>query len=135
MSKHQNQPRNPDHAGVVNIDEILRRNPDAGVESKDNAKCKLLFERLGIIHYFRRCDSPNLSAIIHREHPTHWILGLLWSGYPKPEQNGYQVFCLPKQCASEQAVHDLEKRVMDAYGGRDYEAGVVPVPGNWKPKN
>lgn len=120
---------------VVAIDEMLRNNPHAAVESQDDAQCMLFFEQLGMLQCFPRSEEPTLSTLIHREHPTHWILGLLWSGYAKPEENGYRLFCLPKIYVSEQEVHEFEQFMMKAYGGHDYKAGIVYVPKGWKNRN
>ncbi|HVV69968.1 MAG TPA: hypothetical protein VHI52_00195, partial [Verrucomicrobiae bacterium] len=68
-------------------------------------------------------------------HPTHWIVGLLWSGYPKPDQNGYRVFCIPKSKVPLEGVKDFVQYVMDTYGGYGQEDGVIRVSPDWRKGN
>lgn len=104
--------------------EFLRANPSQGAESRDDRKCKALFRRLGMDELFCRASSPNLSVGTYRDHQTHWIVGMLWSGYPNAAGNGYRVICLPKSKVPEEGVKEFVQCVMDDYGGygqEDYE--------------
>lgn len=114
---------------------FLELHPDIGAESRDDAKCKALLGAFGMLDLFTRSNEPNLSTLTFPEHATHWIVGLLWSGYPKAEQNGYQVFCLPKQHVPEQGVRDFVQHVMDTYGGYGQEDGIIELPRNWRKHN
>ncbi len=115
--------------------EFLKLNPHMGAESRDDAKCKALLGELGMLELFKRSDEPNLSVLTFRNHPTHWIVGLLWSGYPKPDQNGYRVFCLPKQKIPEEVVKGVVQDVLDDYGGYGQEDGVIQLPRDWRKEN
>jgi len=108
--------------------EFLRANPDLGADSRDERKCEALFRRLGMLDLFRRASSPNLSVGTFRDHQTHWIVGMLWSGYPNPDGNGYRAVCLPKSKVPEEGVQKFVQCVMDDYGGcgqEDYEVKVL----------
>ena len=89
------------------LDEFLKLNPHVATEFGDDAKCKALLGELGMLEHFTRSNEPELSALTFRNHPTHWIVGVRWSGYPKPRQNGYKVFCIPKQHVTEEGVKDF----------------------------
>lgn len=115
--------------------EFLKLNPHMAAQSRDDAKCKAFMGELGMLEHFTRSNEPNLSALTFHNHPTHWIVGLLWSGYPKPDQNGYQVFCLPKQQTTEEDAKDFVQYVMENYGGYDQEDGVIKLPLDWRKQN
>jgi hypothetical protein len=109
---------------VENLFEFLRANPNLGAESKDDRKCEPFLRQLGILELFRRASSPNLSVGTIRDHQTHWIVDMLWSGYPNLDGNGYRVICLPKSKVPEAGVRQFVQCVMDDYGGygqEDYE--------------
>jgi len=115
--------------------EFLKLNPQIAAESRDDAKCKVLFGELGMLDFFSKSNEPKLSVLTFRYHPTHWIVGLRWSGYPKPEENGYRVFCLPKQQLPEEGVKDFVRYVMETYGGYGQEDGVIKLPPDWRKGN
>ncbi len=115
--------------------EFLKLNPQVGAESSDDAKCKAFLGELGMLELFTRSREPNLSVLTFHNHPTHWIVGLLWSGYPEPGQNGYRVFCIPKQQVPEQGVKDFVQYVMETYGGYGQEDGAVKLPPDWRKGN
>jgi hypothetical protein len=115
--------------------EFLRLNPHVAAESRDDAKCKAFMGELGMLDLFTRSKEPNLSVLTFRNHVTHWIVGLLWSGYPKPDQNGYRVFCIPKQQVPEEGVKDFVQYVMENYGGYDQEDVSIELDPNWRKDN
>ena len=121
--------------GVQDLSEFLKLNPDVGAQSKDDAKCKVLLGELGMLELFRRSEEPNLSILACLTHNTHWIVGMLWSGYPKPDDNGYRVFCLPKTRVPEHGVKSFMQSLNDQYGGHDYEEGVIKLPPDWRNEN
>ena len=81
-------------------------NPNLAAESNDDAKCKAFMAELGMLEPFTRAHDPNLSVLTFNNHLTHWIIGMLWSGYPKPEHNGYRLVCLPKNQIPEAGAKD-----------------------------
>jgi hypothetical protein len=115
--------------------EFLKLNPHMAAESRDNAKCKAFLGELGMLELFTRSNEPNLSALTCKTHPSHWIVGLLWSGYAKPEQNGYRVFCIPKQQVPEEVVKELVQEIMETYGGHGHEEGFLKLPPDWRKHN
>jgi hypothetical protein len=117
---------------VENLLEFMRANPHLAAESKDNQKCENLFRKLGMLEHFRRSSSPNLSVGTFREHQSHWIVGLLWSGYPSPDGNGFRVFCLPKSQLPEHAVNSFVQYVMERYGGYGREDYEITLPTDWR---
>lgn len=131
----KNQPYSQELLAGGDVEATLRRNPHAGAESRDNARCKMFLSHLGILECFRREKTPNLSAVTYSEHPTHWIVGLLWSGYPEPQHNGYRLICLPKSICPEHAMNALVKRFMDDYGGYGEESGKMVRPADWTERN
>lgn len=115
--------------------EFLKLNPHIGAESRDDEKCKAFLGEFGMLELFIRSNEPNLSALTFPNHPTHWIVGLLWSGYPKPDQNGYRVFCIPKQTVPLDGVKDFVRYIMETYGGYGHEEGMVVLPTDWRKRN
>lgn len=108
--------------------DVLNYVPNLAVQSKDDARCKALFEHLGILTGFKTSTTPNLSLIRYREHGTHWIVGMLWSGYPNPQGNGYQVFCLPKSGITEERMERFADFILDIHGGHSREDSIVVIP-------
>ena len=108
--------------------DILKYVPNLGVQSKDDARCKTLFDRLGILGCFSTSTTPSLSLVRYREHGTHWIVGMLWSGYPHQQDNGYQVFCLPKSRITEQRMERFAEFILDIHGGHTREEFIVVLP-------
>jgi hypothetical protein len=117
------------------LDEFLRLNPHIAAESRDDAKCKTFLGELGVLECLARSNEPNLSVLTFPNHPTHWIVGLRWSGYPKPEQNGYRIFCLPKQQATEADAKKFVQYIMDTYGGYAQEDSLIQLPADWRKGN
>jgi hypothetical protein len=115
--------------------EFLKANPEVAIESKDDAKCKAFLGQLGILDLFKRASDPNLSIATFHGHRTHWIVGLLWSGYSHAGHNGYQVFCLPKKQIKEEGVKAFLDSVLKGYGGYGHEESVVRVPPDWRKQN
>ena len=82
-----------------------------------------------------KSDEPKLAGLTFRYHLTHWIVGLRWSGYSKPDENGYRAFCLLKHQFPEEGVKDFVHYVMESYGGYGQEDGIIKLPPNWRKQN
>jgi hypothetical protein len=52
-----------------------------------------------------------VQFVTYGEHPTHFILVLLWSGYDHPKDNGYIAWCLAKKKWSFERFMEFTKRV------------------------
>ena len=77
----------------------LSKSPNEIVEISDDTDAKALLVQLGVINKFP--ESPNLSEpwaarVGYADHPTHWIMATLFTGFPNAIDNGYVIYCLPK---------------------------------------
>jgi len=77
--------------------EKLEGNPHETFEFNDD-EAELLLFKLGIVDRFTRKPSPEeaTQAVVYREHRTHHILALYYSGQPEKEENGFVALCFPK---------------------------------------
>jgi hypothetical protein len=112
---------------------ILLRNPEFAVVSHDDAGCKLLLASLGILERFVRSSTPNFCVITSGEHPTHYVIGALWTGHP--EGNGYSVFCLPKGHTSPQELSAIVDWMMRTNGSEIDEKRIALVRDDWRKQN
>jgi hypothetical protein len=100
--------------------EILDQMPNLTFlfEKSDEAKT-VLFE-MGLIDKFSQrplyFHQSTLQAIGYSEHATHFIIGLLYLGKTKPEDNGYLAYCLPKSKYSPQEVIQFREDVLEGQG-------------------
>jgi hypothetical protein len=125
----------PNPMEAQTLDEFLKLNPQLAIESSEDAKCKALLGELGMLEHFTRSNEPELSALTFRNHPTHWIVGMRWSGYPKPKQNGYKVVCIPKPHVTEEGVKDFVQYVMETNGACVQQNGIIRLPPDWRKRN
>ena len=114
--------------GSQTLSELLNINPRLGVESRDDEKCQTLLGELGMLELLTRSQEPNLSVLMFPDHPTHWIVAILWSGHPKHDQNGNRVFCLPKQSIPEEVVKGTLQDVLDDCGAFGQENIEIELP-------
>ncbi len=132
------EPSWQDNTISLKVDDILafiNANPHLAAQSKDDIKCKVLFSELGMLGLFPKCEGPSLSVVEFPGHPTHWIIGMCWSGYSEPGGNGYGVFCLPKMHVSVEGAKDAVEYIHERYGGHDRQTGEVRVPRQWRHHN
>jgi hypothetical protein len=120
---------------MINILDFLDQNPDVAGVSKDDLKCKVLLSAVGMLDGFKKAKSPHFSVGVSDSHRTHYIVGILWSGHPLPEQNGYQVLFLPKSQYSALELAEFVDYVMQTNGGHDREIYVRTVPDEWRQHN
>ncbi|MGD1088953.1 MAG: hypothetical protein ABR955_09560 [Verrucomicrobiota bacterium] len=99
--------------------EILEQMPNLTFffEKDDEAKT-VLFE-MGLIDKFSQeppYSQSTIQAVSYSEHATHFIIGLLYLGKTKPEDNGYLVYCLPKSQYSLQKAIQFRERILQGQG-------------------
>ena len=82
--------------------EILRQNPHKEFFFEDQFEIKSILLELGIAGRFSM-DPPNVprgeqsqQAVTIGEHPTHFILVILYLGNADSTENGYIVLCYPR---------------------------------------
>ena len=77
---------------------ILNQHPNKAFRVLNDANVKKLLFELGLLDKFSGkvpgVQYPVESVTGHCS--THYIFALRFSGQPKPEDNGYAVYCLPK---------------------------------------
>ncbi len=44
---------------------------------------------------------PWFELVTYADHPTHWLVGMLFRGFPDAKDNGYVVRCYPRSQFSE----------------------------------
>jgi len=85
---------------------------------------------LGILDRFsqKSSEAPSTTQTVTQgNHPTHWILALLYLGKTKPKDNGYLVICLPKSKSTPQMVAILAEKLLK---NRGTIAGFKALPGD-----
>ena len=107
---------------MQDILEFIKKHPNVVTESRDDANCRLLLASLGLIEALdasTKAAEPNFSVLVSDDHLTHWIVALRWSGYPE-QDNGCQVFALPKHLTNERRVRDFVDFIHQKYQGHDH---------------
>jgi hypothetical protein len=87
---------------ILAMIEILIQNPDKNFQFDDDIEIPSMLLELGVAGRFSK-NPPNIphgnastQAVFYGEHPTHFILIILYLGHPSQKDNGYFVQCLPK---------------------------------------
>jgi hypothetical protein len=57
---------------------------------------------------------PRAEMICDTNHPTHWVFGVYYHGYPLTADNGYTVRCFPK---SEYTLEKFKRVIRGQIGG------------------
>jgi hypothetical protein len=92
------------------IVESLLKNPDTIFETKNDTTAKLWLLELGLMGKFSNTSDSRTQLITHRDHPTHFIVAMFFTGKTKKSDNGYVIFCLPKsEFPPELALQFVEK--------------------------
>jgi hypothetical protein len=80
----------------------LSDTPDEMREALDDATARAMLVQLGLLggllELTRKPELPEPRAdmVCDTNHPTHWILGVHYRGYPAAADNGYAVRFFPK---------------------------------------
>ncbi len=80
----------------------LEKTPHDLREFLDDADAKTVLVQVGLLDKLLelagRADlpTPRADAVYYSDHPTHWVSGVHYHGYPLPADNGYAVRCFPK---------------------------------------
>jgi hypothetical protein len=84
----------------MDVVDILAKDPDQAVEVGDDKQAKAFLCQLGIAGAFSdECsfsDVPTVQICGFDGHRTHFIIAYLFSGLPRPDDNGYLVACAPR---------------------------------------
>ena len=79
--------------------EVLDQNPDTVIVFREDKDATALLLETGIIGKFCKNPFPTepwFSFVAYGDHCTHFIIGVLFTGYSDPKENGYMAHCLPK---------------------------------------
>ncbi len=96
------------------ISQKLARSPNEVHEFDHNGQIKEFLIDLNIESKFNTAlVGERVQAVNHGEHPTHFILIALYSGYKDQKQNGYVAWCLPKKRWSFEQFTEFAKRVLN----------------------
>jgi len=109
----------------------LLENPNQPFQIQDNAEAKSLLLELGLLETFSDKMAANNGAgttqiVTYGEHPTHFIIALLFLGMTLATDNGYYVVCMPKNQFSEQQATELFYQIALRQG---FPLGIKPL---WK---
>jgi hypothetical protein len=81
----------------------LADHPNEVVSTSNDEEARALLETLGVLQKLEPIGTDD-SALANqtrrleiRDHPTHWITALRFSGFSNSADNGYLVRCLPKR--------------------------------------
>jgi hypothetical protein len=99
--------------------ELLKENPNKPFQIDDEFEIKSLLLELGIAGRFS-LNPPNVpkgeqsqQAVLYTEHPTHFILVVLYLGNPNKEENGYLFFGYPKSKFSFDKFNEIAKKILN----------------------
>jgi len=109
----------------MNILTALAQNPKLAVVSTNTAQCQEFLSAMGILNSLKHDTTPNLSMAVTDGHKTHWVIGVLYSGHPAPDWNGYQIICLPKSRTTTQQLRAIVDQIHQEYGGHSLEESFV----------
>lgn len=99
--------------------------PDCPVEILDDAEARRFLGELDLLKHLPVPSSLSLRALFasYDGHITHWIVGVRFEGYDKPEDNGYGVYCFPKSQYTWDVVQAWIKRFF-VEAGSDIDSSV-----------
>lgn len=116
------------------INSKLARQPNEYHEFDHNGQIKELLIALGVESHFKKSapeDKATNQALLFGEHPTHWILFVLYQGYADPVDNGYVSWCLPKRKVSHERFMEFSRKVLNPTDERMLSGNVFwSKPGN-----
>ena len=78
--------------------EFLIQNPDSPFDFLENNNAATLLLEVGIIGKFLKNPTPAEPwfSIVCKNDVSHFIIGVLYTGFPNEKDNGYVAHCLPK---------------------------------------
>ena len=114
------------------IGDKLARNPNDFLEFHHNGQIKDFLNELNIESKFKAgLEGERIQAVQYGEHPSHFILIVLWSGYAHRQDNGHFVWCLPKRKFTFEKFMEFSKRVLKSTDDRTPDADISWTrPGN-----
>jgi hypothetical protein len=100
----------------------LQQHPDDFVDIGDDAEARTLLLEAGLIDKFAKepPSTPWFELLTYADHPTHWLIGMLFRGFVDAKDNGYIVRCYPRSQFSEaqmKPILDSLKHSVTPYGG------------------
>jgi hypothetical protein len=85
---------------VMDILEILQKDPDQAVQLMDDRKAKAFLSKLGIAQAFvddsNLSDKPTVQVCGFDGIRTHFVIAFLFSGLTQTKGNGYLITCTPR---------------------------------------
>jgi len=96
----------------------LAQNPNLVCLIQDPADCKLVLAAAAMITESPESTGAGLLVGAGKSYKTHYVIGMIWSGFSLPDENGYQVLCLPKTLFTEENLADFVAGLIAANQGR-----------------
>lgn len=121
--------------GSKSLFQILSENLNTAVVCREDEPCKLMLASLGLLERFVHSKTPNFSIVASDGHATHYIIGVLWSGHPRAEDNGYAIYCMPKSQTTREELQAYMKWMGKMNGGRGGRTTVEQLPDDWPRQN
>jgi hypothetical protein len=114
------------------ITQKLERYPNNPFEFDHNGQIKDLLIDLSIESKFKAgLEGERVQAVHYGEHPTHFILIVLWSGYADRNENGYLAWCFPKKRWSFEQFMEASRRILNPTDDRMLGGDIFSTrPGN-----
>lgn len=81
---------------------LLSETPNELRQTMDDTEARTLLVEAGLLDdlleltHKPELPEPRADAVCDTNHPTHWILGVNYRGFPAAADNGYAVRCFPK---------------------------------------
>ena len=96
----------------------LEKFPRSAYITQDPTVCKFLLAKAKMITESPQFPTAGLFVGLGNALTTHWVIGMIWSGYGSPEENGCQVICLSKTQFTNERLADFVTCLMVANKGR-----------------
>lgn len=104
--------------------QVLAENLNSVVVNRDDLQCKGILGSMGMLDLFQKPKEPYWSMVASDDHSTHFVVGMRFAGNPKPEDNGYVVYFVPKNGIMLK-LQDVVDFVVEMQGGYDGNNPVV----------
>jgi hypothetical protein len=80
---------------------ILAENAESIISSRRPDTCRLILCAAEMVPESPYRDQPGMFVGAGKALATHYVVALIWGGFRRNEDNGFEVYCLPKRQMSE----------------------------------
>lgn len=110
----------------------LAENAESIISSRCLKSCRLILTAAKLVSDSPYPDEQGLFAAFGKALSTHYVVALIWAGHSRAEENGIEVYCLPKKRLSEDRIATIVAVLIKVNDGRNYKNAAKPTEGDWK---